>query len=121
MLLNPAVCDDLALLPQPVSKHEVKAPAAGSIRRVATRELGLLSIEIGCGRARKDDVVDPASGYRVLRKTGEVVAAGEPLLVVELGPRTQLPKEYLERVAACFEIGEAAGAEPPLPFVVEKL
>ena len=82
---NPAVCDDLSLLPQPVAKHEVKATAAGTIRRVATRELGLLSIEIGCGRARKDDVVDPASGFRVLRKTGDAVAAGEPLLVVELG------------------------------------
>ena len=99
----------------------MKAAAGGTIRRVATRELGLLSIEIGCGRARKDDVVDPASGYRVFRKTGEVVAAGDPLLVVELGLRTRLPKGYLDRVAACFEIGGAAGSEPPLPFVVEKL
>ena len=99
----------------------MKAGAAGTIRRVATRELGLLSIEIGCGRARKDDVVDPASGFRVLRKTGDAVAAGEPLLVVELGPGTTLPEGYLDRVAACFEIGPAEGAEAPLPFVVEKL
>jgi len=118
---NPAVCDDLSLLPQPVAKHEVKAAAGGTIRRVATRELGLLSIEIGCGRARKDDVVDPASGFRVLRRPGDPVLPGDPLLVVELGPRTGLPAGYLERVAACFEIGPAEGAEGPLPFVVEKL
>jgi len=118
---NPAVCDDLSLLPQPVAKHEAKAPAAGTVRRVATRELGLLSIEIGCGRARKEDVVDPASGFRILKKTGEPVAAGEPLAVVELGPRTSLPKGYLERLAACWEVGDAAGAARPLPFVVEKL
>ena len=118
---NPAVCDDLSLLPQPVAKHEVKAAAAGTVRRVATRELGLLSIEIGCGLARKEDVVDPASGFRILRKTGEKVAAGEPLVVVELGPKTSLPKGYAERLAACWEIGDAAGAEAPLPFVVEKL
>ncbi|MBI5445946.1 MAG: thymidine phosphorylase, partial [Deltaproteobacteria bacterium] len=90
-------------------------------RSVATRELGLLSIEIGCGRARKDDIVDPASGYRVLHKTGDVVSAGEPLLVVELGPGTTLRGNYLDRVAACFEIGPAEGATPPLPFVVESL
>jgi len=118
---NPAVCDDLSLLPQPVAKHDVKAPAAGTVRRVATRELGLLSIEIGCGRARKEDVVDPASGFRILKKTGETVTAGEPLAVVELGPRTSLPKGYLERLAACWEVGDAAGAAPPFPFVVEKL
>ncbi len=64
---NPAVCDDLDLLPQAVARHEVKAASGGTIRRVATRELGLLSIEIGCGRARKEDVVDPASGFRVLK------------------------------------------------------
>ena len=99
----------------------MKAAAGGTIRRTATREMGLLSIEIGCGRARKDDVVDPASGFRVLKKTGDAVAAGEPLLVVELGPNTTLPEGFLARVAACFEVGEAAGAEAPLPFVVEKL
>ncbi len=118
---NPAVCDDLSLLPQPVAKHEVKAAAGGTIRRVATRELGLLSIEIGCGRARKDDVVDPASGFRVLRRPGDPVLPGDPLLVVELGPKTGLPAGYLERVAACFEVGPAEGADAPLPFVVEKL
>jgi pyrimidine-nucleoside phosphorylase len=118
---NPAVCDDITLLPRPVAKHDVKSALAGTVRRVATRELGLLSIEIGCGRARKDDVVDPASGFRVLKKTGDSVASGEPLLVVELGPRTSLPEGYLERVAACFEVGTASGAEAPLPFVVEKL
>ncbi|MCL4806673.1 MAG: thymidine phosphorylase [Thermoanaerobaculia bacterium] len=118
---DPAVCDDLSLLPQAVARHEVKAADGGTIRRVATRELGLLSIEIGCGRARKDDVVDPASGFRILKKTGEAVEAGEPLVVVELGPKTSLPKGYAERLAACWEIGEADGARPPLPFVVETL
>lgn len=118
---DPAVCDDLSLLPQAVERREVKASASGTVLRVATRELGLLSIEIGCGRARKLDVVDPASGFRVLRKTGDAVAAGEPLLVVELGPTSRLPEGYLDRVAACFAIGEATGASPPLPFVVEKL
>jgi len=118
---NPAVCDDLSLLPQAAARHEVKAAASGTVRRVATRELGLLSIEIGCGRARKEDVVDPASGFRILKKTGEVVAAGEPLLVVELGPGTALPPGFLGRVAACFEIGAAGDSGTALPFVVEKL
>jgi pyrimidine-nucleoside phosphorylase len=118
---DPAVCDDLSLLPRAVSRHEVKAVSGGTVHRVATRELGLLSIEIGCGRARKDDVVDPASGFRVLKKTGETVDAGEPLLVVELGPASRLPEGYLGRVAACFTIGEAGGGEAPLPFVVENL
>ena len=96
------------------------AARAGVVTRVATRELGLLAIELGCGRTKKDDVVDPASGFRIRKKSGDAVAAGEPLLVVELGPSARPNETFYERLGACFEIqGDRETAEL-LPFVVGK-
>jgi len=118
---DPRVCDDVGLLPQPVGKREVVAPRGGVITRVATRELGLLAIELGCGRSRKEDVIDPASGFRIHRKPGDEVAQGEPLLTVELGPGARPQESLFERIGRCFSIEEPGTDVVVLPFVVEKL
>jgi pyrimidine-nucleoside phosphorylase len=115
------VCDDVKRLPQPVSTRAVPAPAAGVVARIATREVGLLAIELGCGRAKKDDVIDPASGFRVKKKPGDAVAAGEPLLVVELGRAANPKPGFFERLAACWTIAPAGTPVESLPFVVGTL
>jgi pyrimidine-nucleoside phosphorylase len=115
------VCDDPSRLPAPARREMVTAPAAGVISRMATRELGLLSIEIGCGRSKKDDVVDPASGFRVKKKTGQSVAKGEPLIEIEYGPTVTPPDGFAERVAACFRIENGGESYEILPLIVEAL
>ena len=89
--------------------------------RIATREVGLLAIELGCGRAKRDDVIDPASGFRVKKKPGDAVAKGEPLLVVELGPTAKPNATFYERLEACFKIAPAGTGVESLPFVVGTL
>ncbi|MGZ5427083.1 MAG: thymidine phosphorylase, partial [Thermoanaerobaculia bacterium] len=86
-----------------------------------TREVGLLAIELGCGRAKKDDVVDPASGFRVKKKPGDAVETGEPLLVVELGPTTKPNPTFYDRLAGCFTIAPAGTRVEALSFVVGTL
>jgi pyrimidine-nucleoside phosphorylase len=118
---DPRVCDDPSRLPQPVGTQPVPSPSAGVISRVATRELGLLAIELGCGRSKKDDVVDPASGFRVKKKPGDAVEKAEPLLVVELGPSAKPNETFYARLAACFEVAPAGTKVTSLPFVVGTL
>ena len=115
------VCDDPSRLPAPVRREVVAAATAGVVSRVATRELGLLSIEIGCGRSKRDDVVDPASGFRVRKKPGQAVQKGEPLIEIEYGPTVTPPDGFAQRVAACFLIGDEGETREILPFVVETL
>jgi pyrimidine-nucleoside phosphorylase len=115
------VCDDPKRLPQPVSRHDVPAPASGVVARIATREVGLLAIELGCGRTKKDDVIDPASGFRVKKKPGDGVEKGEPLLVVELGPTAKTNSTFHDRLAGCFTIAPAGTRVEALPFVVGTL
>ncbi len=116
-----AVCDDLSRLPQPVSKREVPAPASGIVARVATREIGLMAIEIGCGRRTRNDGVDPASGFRIRKKPGDAVRKGEPLATVELGPSARPDETFHTRLASCFEIAPEGTPVAPLPLVVGRI
>ena len=114
------VCDDPSRLPQPKRRQELSSHAEGVVASIATRDLGLLAIEIGCGRLHKEDVVDAASGFRVLKKPGDRVSVGEVLVEVAYGPSARPADDFPARVRACFRIDERA--EPaPLPFVVETL
>ena len=116
-----SVCDDPTRLPQPASRRDVPAPEGGVVTRISTREVGMLAIELGCGRSKREDVIDPASGFRVKKKPGDAVTAGEPLLVVELGPTAKPRADFFERLAACWTIAPAGAPVESMPFVVGTL
>ncbi len=118
---DPRVCDDPARLPQPVRSEPVLAGSTGVVASIATREVGLLAIEIGCGRAKKADVVDPASGFRILKKPGEPVEAREPLAMIDYGPSITEAPGHASRLAACFSIAPPGTPVETLPFVVSGL
>ena len=116
-----SVCDDPSRLPRAVMTKEVFAPESGVVSRLLTREIGLLAIEIGCGRRSKGDGIDPASGFRIRKKPGDPVAKGEPLVTVELGRAARPNETFFGRLAACFEIAPAGTPVTSLPLAVERL
>ena len=61
---------------------EVVAPRDGTLTRLDALEIGRLSTELGAGRGKADDKIDFAVGVECLRKQGEKVAAGDPVLRV---------------------------------------
>lgn len=61
---------------------EVVAPAAGTLTKLDALEIGRLCVELGAGRAQAGDAIDFAVGVECLRKRGERVAAGEPVVRV---------------------------------------
>jgi len=116
-----SVCDDPRRLPRPVGRRTVAAAEGGVVTAAATREIGLLAIELGCGRRNKHDVIDPASGFRIHRKPGDVVAKGEPLVTVELGPTAKPNATFEARLHACFTVSPAGTPVSALPLAVERL
>ena len=44
--------------------------------------IGIVGVALGAGRAKKEDVIDFAAGIRLLKKTGDAVAAGEPIALL---------------------------------------
>jgi pyrimidine-nucleoside phosphorylase len=58
---------------------EVPSPADGFVSGIATRELGMLAIELGAGRKRIEDKVDPKAGILLKKKIGDRVERGDSL------------------------------------------
>ena len=61
---------------------EVVAPREGALTKLDALEIGRLCVELGAGRAKAGDAVDFAVGVECLRKQGEHVAKGEPVVRV---------------------------------------
>jgi len=76
---NPAVVDDPSVLPQAREVEVYGAPRAGTILEVLPRPIGRAVVQMGGGRQKVDDVVDPTVGFVVSGRPGDKVRKGEPL------------------------------------------
>ncbi|HEY6930158.1 MAG TPA: thymidine phosphorylase [Thermoanaerobaculia bacterium] len=116
---NPKVVDDPSLLPAPRQRIPALALRAGYVRSISTEKMGVLSIDIGCGRKKREDTIDFASGFQVEKTVGDRVGIGEPLAYLCLGER-EPPRPNMEReLAALFRIGDEP--VPPPKLGIEKL
>lgn len=69
-------------LPAAPVQRPVLAPAGGYVHAIDARTVGLTTVELGGGRLRKGDPVEPAVGVLLAAKVGAQVAAGETLCTV---------------------------------------
>jgi thymidine phosphorylase len=79
---NPAIIDDPAALPQAEEVEVLEAPAAGVVQSVEPRCIGRAVVELGGGRQRMDDHIDPSVGFVISVKPGDEVEAGEAIASV---------------------------------------
>jgi thymidine phosphorylase len=70
---------------------------------------------LGAGRQRVEDAIDPAAGVVVIRKPGECVRMGEPVLELR---HNGVGAHLDEAVALCSEGVELSTAAPELPPLV---
>ena len=98
--------------------QEVLAPAAGFVTAIHTEAVGLAAVALGAGRQRTDSPIDPAVGFTLLRKVGERVQQGEPLVRIHYNDAAPLA-DVQARLHAAYRIGPSAPAERPL--VLERL
>ena len=110
--------DPAAPLPAAAHRHPVRAPAPGYLRRLDARSVGVAVWRLGAGRSRKEDAVSPSAGAVCLRKPGERVEAGEPVLELHLDDPDRLGPA-LDALEGAVEVG----AEPPepRPLVIERI
>jgi thymidine phosphorylase len=105
----------LALAPV---QHEVTAPTGGYLRRLDARAVGVAVWRLGAGRSRKEDPVSPTAGALCVRKPGDRVAAGEPVLVLHADDPARLDGA-LAALGGAIEVGP----EPPepRPLIVDRI
>ena len=107
---DPAVLDDPdRLMGPPVAT--VTAEADGVVADVDPLALGYAAVDLGAGRAKKEDDVDPKAGFVLAKRPGERVAEGQPLAwIFASDPGRADP----DAVRAAFTLADAAPAPRPL-------
>jgi pyrimidine-nucleoside phosphorylase len=68
----------------------VSAPRSGYVAGIDAMEIGLITMLLGAGRAKKDDVVDPAVGIVLAAKVGDKVEQDAPLFTLHANDKTKL-------------------------------
>ncbi len=113
-----ACIEDPSRLPQPKLRREVKATRSGVLSSLDAELVGLAAVELGAGRARKEDLVDHAAGLLLRKRVGDEVHAGETL--AELHAATA---ERLDRGEARLLVAAQIGTEPAeqKPLVLERI
>ncbi|HEV8632757.1 MAG TPA: thymidine phosphorylase [Chloroflexota bacterium] len=105
--------DDPRRLPQAPVVAELPSPRSGYVASVDAEALAWIALELGAGRRRKGDRVDHAVGIVVQAKVGDLVRAGEPLVVVHCRDRSQL-EPLADRLVGAFGWSELPVAKQPL-------
>ena len=115
---DPRVIDDPhGVLPKAGATDDVTLSATGKVASIDALEFGLAGLDLGAGRQRKDDVVDPAVGIEILRHVGDEVQAGEP--VARLHHNGRGVEEARRRVARAYSLAEEV--TPPTTRILEVL
>jgi len=79
---------------------------AGFVERIDVRAVGLAVVELGGGRARAADAIDPAVGFTALAGLGAEVSPSVPLALVHARDEAHA-RAAAERLERAYTIGDA--------------
>ena len=85
-----SVIDNPSLLPAAGLVETVLSTRSGYISAVRADRVGITSMTLGAGRARKRDQIDYSVGIEVLIKVGDQVNRGTPLFIIHANDSTKL-------------------------------
>jgi thymidine phosphorylase len=110
---DPDVVSRPEILPEAPLRVLWESPAVGFVTRADAYEIGVAAVELGAGRRKIDDAVDPAVGIRLLVRRGDAVRSGQP--VAEIHARSEEAAERaIARLRGAYEFGEAPPEDLPL-------
>jgi pyrimidine-nucleoside phosphorylase len=115
---DPHCIEDPSRLPQPKAKREVRADRGGVLSLLDAELIGLAAVELGAGRARKEDAVDPAAGLVLHKHLGDEVRAGDLLAELHAASGARLDAGEA-RLRGAATIGDTPPARKPL--VLERI
>jgi pyrimidine-nucleoside phosphorylase len=99
-------------LPTAPVQVAVRAQAGGHVESIDALEVGLSSLELGAGRVRKEDRVDPAAGLVIAAQVGDAVKAGDVLVTVHARSK-ELVDRVTPRLLNAWRLSELPVERPP--------
>ncbi len=107
------VIDDPARLPRARIQVPLPAPSSGYIAQADAESIGKACVVLGAGRTRTDEAVDFAVGVSSIRKIGEPVRKGEPLLIIHANDEARL-SQAKELLKIAYRIAKSKPRVPRL-------
>jgi pyrimidine-nucleoside phosphorylase len=99
-------------LPVAPVQRAVRVEAGGHIESIDALEVGLASLELGAGRVRKEDKVDPAAGLVIEAPVGQHVRTGDILVTVH-ARSSELIDRVTPRLLGAWHLTQHAVQRPP--------
>lgn len=103
----------LSQLPQAAYHYELVSDCRGYVVHMDTERCGAASMLLGAGRETKDDVIDPAAGIVLKKKTGDFAEPGDTLAVLYSKSYDRIYQAG-QVLRAAYEIGDQRPEEKPL-------
>ncbi|GAB4549369.1 MAG: pyrimidine-nucleoside phosphorylase [Anaerolineales bacterium] len=108
--------DDVTRFARAQYVEVVKAPRGGFLSQIHARLVGEAAVALGAGRAKKGDPIDYAVGFKIFKKVGDSVRAGETLFEVHANDPAKLAEAKQAVLLAHTFSDEFV---PPLPLFYE--
>ncbi len=102
-----------AVLPSARCLEAVPSVQSGYISEIDAEKIGVASMILGAGRRTKDDTIDPAAGIIVLKKLGDKVDEGEPLVMLHTNNWDTL-EPAAELVMSSYKVSQDKPVVPQL-------
>jgi pyrimidine-nucleoside phosphorylase len=99
-------------LPAAPVQSQVRAESDGNVEAIDALEVGLAGIELGAGRVRKEDRIDPAAGFVIEAHVGAHVSAGDPLVTVHASSQDLIDRTT-PRLRAAWTLSDTLVRRPP--------
>ncbi len=115
---DPSAIEDRSRLPHAQSVLDLPSPATGYVTWIDAEAIGFAAMTLGAGREKVDGKIDPAVGLVLLRKVGDPVRAGEPLVQVHYNKDERLEAATM-LVLQAFRFSTAAPT--PQQLILERL
>ena len=104
--------DNLDKLPKAKFIEPIMAEKSGWVNSINAREVGETSVQLGAGREKKGDPIDPAVGIMVYAKIGDAIEAGQTLFEIHANNAGKL-LQAKERLKNAIEITQDRVERPP--------
>lgn len=101
--------DNLEKFPTAMYAFPIKSLKNGYVKSLDALDLGLISMELGAGREKKGDIIDPTAGIVLEKKVGDSVSKGD--LLMTLYTERANKRELVSRALGDYEFSD----EPTVP------
>lgn len=104
--------ENLERYPEPAHYIDVTSPLDGYVAEFDTFGIGVLATELGAGRLKVDDVIDPKAGIQLRKKVGDAVTKGESIATLSTD-KNEVVQNAAKRFLACVSVKANAPALLP--------